>query len=131
MSEVVVNQKKSFVKGLPIYKSGNELVKLAISSSKGFTREMRPLLGRMMLEESVTLVGHIIRANSAWGASEKIAHLDLVLRSVDVMELLWQSAYEFRLVNKIAWGDSIRLTGDIGSQAGGWRKSLSAKAAGR
>ena len=120
-------QKKQYVKGLPIYQAGNGLVNLIIKSTKSFTREMRPLLGRMMLEESMRMMGNIIHANTSWDLKEKIERIDRVLRSVETIEMLYQSAYEFRLINKEIWANSIELTDSISNQAGGWRKSFERK----
>lgn len=113
---------KKHIKGLPIYQEGNNLVKLVLKSTKEFSKGMRPLLGRMMLEESMQIIRHIIRANTERDIKEKVRRIERILIGIESIDLLWQSAFEYKLINSAVLASSIEITESLSNQAGGWKR---------
>lgn len=113
---------KGSVKNTPIYRTALQLLQFTIKETAHFTKQMRPTLGKMLIEDTVILIGRICKANAA---QDKYDHLTEVLNLTEAIEAMWQAAYEVRVINTKALAGSIDLTGSISKQAGGWRKAFS------
>ena len=113
---------KGSVKNTPIYRTALHLLQFTIKETAHFTRQMRPTLGKMLIEDAVTLIGVICKANAA---QDKYEHLTEALNLTEAIEAMWQAAYEVRAINIKALAGSIDLTGSISKQAAGWRKAFS------
>lgn len=107
------------VKHLPIYRSGYELMKLITERVKNFSRDMRPTLGRKLQDESVELVLAVYKANAA---RDKRPHIQKILEQIMTLEMLVQLSFDLRLMPPTDYAKAIEITGDLGKQAGGWKK---------
>lgn len=107
----------SRVKKLPIYRSGYQLVLLAMKETKAFSRDLRPTLGRRIQDDAVHLVLDIYKANASQG---KVEELESLLERLQALELSFQLAFDLRLINTKALADAMDIISDLGRQAGGW-----------
>ena len=114
--------KKGYVKDTPIYRASIDLLNFALNTTKDFSRQMRPTLGKILIESTVDLVGKVCKANAA---REKYQHLTDALELVESIAAMWQAAHEVRLINITAFAKAIELTECIARQAAGWRKAFS------
>lgn len=106
-------------KDIAIYKSGYKLVKLVTELTRHYPRDFRPTLGKMIQEEAVSLILYVYKANAA---RDKLDHIDSILEKLLVVEMLMQMSFDLHLINQQGYTDTIEITGNIGAQAGGWRK---------
>ena len=113
--------KKGYVKDMPIYRAVIELLKFTLNATKDFNKQMRPTLGKILLESTVELVGKVCKANAA---RDKYQHLTDGLEMVESIAAMWQAAHEVRLINVTAFAKAIELTECIARQAAGWRKTF-------
>lgn len=104
-------------KHLPIYKVGYDLLQMVTQLIKHFSRDYRPTLGQRLHAESVNLVVLVYRANAA---RDKVPHLESLLESLQVVEMLLQLASDLHLISRDQYARTIPLTDGIGKQAGGW-----------
>ena len=114
--------KKGYVKDTPIYRASIDLLNFALNTTKDFSRQMRPTLGKILIESTVDLVGKVCKANAA---RDKYQHLTDALEVVESIAAMWQAAHEVRLINVAAFARAIELTECIARQAAGWRKAFS------
>ncbi len=104
---------------LPIYKLAYDLLDLATDLTRNMPRDFKASLGNQIRNECVALTVLIGRANVA---RDKTRHLDDMLESQQVIELLLRLSHDKRFISPKQWARSIDLTSRIGAQAGGWRK---------
>lgn len=115
--------RKRYVKDMPIYRAAINLLNFTLNATKDFSRQMRPTLGKILIESAVELVGKVCKANAA---RNKYQHLTDALEVVESIAAMWQAAHEVRLINIAAFAKAIELTEGIARQAAGWRKAFSA-----
>lgn len=96
----------SRVKKLPIYRSGYQLVLLAMKETKAFSRDLRPTLGRRIQDDAVHLVLDIYKANASQG---KVEELESLLERLQALELSFQLAFDLRLINTKALADAMDI----------------------
>jgi hypothetical protein len=104
---------------LPIYKLAYDLLDLATDLTRNMPRDFKASLGNQIRNECVSLMVLIGRANIA---RDKTPHLDAMLESQQVIELLMRLSHDKRFISPKQWTRSIDLTDRIGAQTGGWRK---------
>lgn len=104
---------------LPIYKLAYDLLDLATDLTRNMPRDFKASLGNQIRNECVALMVQIGRANAAHA---KAPHIDAMLESLQVVELLTRLSHDKRFISPKQWARSIDLTDRIGKQAGGWRR---------
>jgi len=104
---------------LPVYKLAYDLLDLATDLTRNMPRDFKASLGNQIRNECVTLMVLIGRANAS---DNKVPHLNAMLESQQVIELLMRLSHDKRFISPKQWARSIDLTERIGQQAGGWRK---------
>jgi hypothetical protein len=105
---------------LPIHKASCDLLSVAIDATKHMPRDFKSSIGSEIRKQCVEMMLSIMRANKA---AEKAPHLDQLLENVEVFNLLIRVCRDKHLVSTKLYASAIELTGSIGRQAGGWRKS--------
>lgn len=105
---------------LPIYKVAYSLFDLSTDLAKNMPRDFKASIGGKLRDECVEIVVLIFRANTA---REKAPHLDVLIERLQVAELLLRLSRDKHLISTRQYADAIELTGSIGKQAGGWRRS--------
>jgi len=103
---------------LPIYKLAYDLLDLATDLTRNMPRDFKASLGGQIRNECVTLMVLIGRANIA---KDKAPHLEAMLESLQVVELLMRLSHDKRFISSKQWARSIELTERIGKQGNGWR----------
>jgi hypothetical protein len=104
---------------LAIYKLAYDLLDLATDLTRNMPRDFKASLGGQVRNECVKMMVLLGRANIA---TRKAPHLDELLESLQVVELLMRLSHDKRFISPRQWARSIELTDRIGKQAGGWRK---------
>ncbi len=106
---------------LPIYKEAYALLDCVMDLAKNMPRDLKPLIGEKLRDESLGILDMVFRANSS---QNKVPHLDNLLSSLQVVELLCRLSKDRRLISVGQYAKAIKLTDSIGRQAGGWRKKF-------
>jgi len=110
---------------LPIYKVAYDLLDVSTDLAKNMPRDFKASIGGKISTECIEIMILIFRANVA---REKTAHLDDLIERLQVAELLLRLSRDKRLISTGQYAKAIELTGAIGKQAGGWRRSTASPA---
>jgi hypothetical protein len=112
---------------LPIYRTGVQLLALAIKAQEQMPRSVKRSLGDKIAQHCVEMLDLMALANATQKAerAEHIQHLMTHLRATTV---LLRVSHDGRYVSHRLWADSVLLLGSIGKQGGGWLKHASNKA---
>jgi hypothetical protein len=105
---------------LPIYKVAYDLLGVVIKLVKNMPREVKQSIGGKVRDECIEISTLVFRANVA---QDKAPHLLELLERLQVAELLLRLARDHRFISTGQYAEAIALTGSIGKQANGWRKS--------
>lgn len=105
---------------LPIYKVAYDLLALVTNLRRQMPRDVKQDLGRAISKECVQIVVLIFRANCA---RDKAPHLLSIVESVEVVQLLLRLSRDLRFIAIAHYAAAVKLTGSLGKQANGWRKS--------
>jgi hypothetical protein len=105
---------------LPIYKVAYDLFGVVTDAVRNMPRDVKQLVGSRVATEAMDIVTLIFRANAA---INKVPHLSELLERLEVINLLLRLARDKRLISTKAYAAAIKLTEQVGKQAGGWRKS--------
>lgn len=105
---------------LPIYKVAYDLLGVVIELVKNMPREVKQSIGSKVRDECIVIATLVFRANVA---ADKAPHLLELIERLAVAELLLRLARDFRYISTGQYAKAIALTGSIGKQANGWRKS--------
>lgn len=104
---------------LPIYKVAYDLLDAITDLARNMPRDFKLSIGGKLRDECVEIVTLIFRANCA---REKAPHLDALIERLQVAELLLRLSRDKRLISTGQYAKAIKLTDQVGKQAGGWRK---------
>ncbi len=107
---------------LPIYKVAYDLLDAITDLCKNMPRDFKSSIGGKLRDECVEIVTLIFRANVS---QEKSSHLISLIERLQVCELLLRLSRDKRLISTGQYAKAIELTGNIGKQANGWRRSAS------
>jgi len=110
----------SIHRNLPIYKQTYELLKLVAEITRAIPKDYRLTLGVQVKDECAAMVVDVYRASAA---KDKVPHITRFLERLEVVQLLLQLMSDLRLISLAQFAKTLPLTGAIGKQAGGWRKS--------
>jgi len=105
---------------LPIYKAAYSLFDTITDLAKNMPRDFKQSIGGKLRDECIEILTLIFRANTA---REKAAHLTDLIERLQVTELLLRLSRDKRLISTGQYAKAVELTGSIGKQAGGWRRS--------
>ncbi len=107
---------------LPIYKVAYDLLGVVVQLVKNMPREFKQSIGGKVRDECIEVATLVFRANVA---ADKAPHLLELQERLQVAELLLRLARDLRFISTAQYAKAIALTGSIGKQANGWRKSAS------
>lgn len=111
---------------LPIYKVAYDLLGVVVQLVKNMPRDFKQSIGGKIRDECIEVATLVFRANVA---ADKAPHLLNLLERLQVAELLLRLARDLRFISTGQYAKAIALTGSIGKQANGWRKSASSPVA--
>jgi hypothetical protein len=101
---------------LDIYRAAAELTKVVTVAAVNMRREAKPLLGRMLIEESVWMGVLVLRTNKAQ-AQAKLAYLEELLEQTEIVQMTLRVARETRFLTTSAYEQSMPLTVSVAKQA--------------
>ena len=109
---------------LPIYKLAYDLLGIAADLVKNMPRDFKGSFGKKINEECIEILVLIARANTA---RQKVSHIEDLLERVRVAELLIRLARDKRFISIPQYAEAVKLTGQVGRQATGWKKASAAR----
>jgi hypothetical protein len=114
---------------LSIHKSCCDLLRVSMEATKEMRRDFKGSIGTEVRALCVSMLLSVMRANKTMNAAQKIAHIDQVLEDVEVFNDLFRVCRDVQVVTTKIYASATEITGSIGRQAGGWRKSASSPVA--
>ncbi len=113
---------------LPIYKVSYDLAAMAVKLIPEMPRDLKHSIGMVLRDECIAISVLIFRANVS---TDKVPHLTTLIERLQVAELLLRLARDLRCISIPQYAAAIKLTDNIGRQAGGWRKKATSPVASR
>jgi hypothetical protein len=99
-----------------------------MEATKHMPRDFKSSIGTEIRKLCISMILSVMRANKTLNAS-KVTHIDQVLEDVEVFNDLFRVCRDMRMVSTKVYARATEITGSIGRQAGGWRKSASSPVA--
>ncbi len=104
---------------LPVYKDVYQLIQLVFRLSKNFPREYKYSLGQDIKRDTMQLVRHIYRANTA---QQKWVHLQAFIDDFELVKLQIRLCHDIRIISTKSYAETVELMNSIGKQISGWSK---------
>lgn len=111
---------------LPIYRTGVQLLTLAVKVQEQMPRGVKRSLGDKISQHCVEMLDLMALAN-ATKHGERAEHIKQLMTRLRAVTVLLRVSHDSRYVSHKLWADSIVLLESIGKQGGGWLKSASNK----
>ena len=112
---------------LRIYKTGFELLSLALDVQQQMPRDFKRSIGEKIHSHCVEMLTLMAMANATRQA-ERVAHIEDLLKRHHVTSVLLRVGFEKKIVSHKLWARATLMLNSIGNQAGGWLKSSRDKA---
>ena len=109
---------------LPIYRTGVQLLELAIKVQQQMPRGVKRSLGDKISQHCVEMLDLMALAN-ATKAAERAAYIQQLMKHLRASTVLLRVSHDSRYVSHALWAQSVALLDSIGKQGGGWLKSSS------
>lgn len=109
---------------LPIYKTGVELLALAVKVQQQMPRGVKRSLGDRISQYCVDMLDLMALAN-ATKHGERAAHIRQLMTCLRAATVLLRVSHDSRYLSHGLWAQSVILLDSIGKQGGGWLKSAS------
>ena len=112
---------------LPIYRTGVQLLALAIQVQQQMPRGVKRSLGDKISQHCVEMLDLMALANATKGGTGA-EHIQQLLARQRALTVLLRVSHDSRYVGHSLWGQSVQLLDSIGRQGGGWLKSSANRA---
>ena len=112
---------------LPIYRTGVQLLTLAVKVQEQMPRSVKRTLGEKVAEHCMQMLDLMAMANASQRA-ERAAHIQQLMTHLRATTVLLRVCHQARYTSHKLWAESVLLLESIGRQGGGWLKSTSNKA---
>jgi hypothetical protein len=99
-----------------IYRAVTELARFATLAAADMRRDVKPLIGRILVEETIYMGVMVLRANKA-PAAEKASHFEELLEQTEVVQMTLRLARECRYLPNAVFTESLPLTASVAKQA--------------
>lgn len=106
-----------------IYAAVVELGKVVLPLVRNMNRDVKQLLGRLIIDEVLWMGVLIMRINKAPGASRPPMIEDLI-EHLELVQMALRFCRELKYIAPADWSKSLPLVESIGKQAYGWRDSF-------
>jgi hypothetical protein len=106
---------------LAIHRTGSELLGLAFSIQEQMPRGMKRSLGEKIVQHCTEMLDLMALANASQH-DVRAGYIQNLLTHQRALTVLLRVGHDKRWVHTKPWGQSVRLLGSIGAQAGGWLK---------
>ena len=113
---------------LPIYRTGVQLLGLAMKVQEQMPRGLKRHLGDKITAHCMDMLDLMALANATQRA-ERAAYVTQLMQHQRATTVLLRVGFDSRAVSPALWADSVKLLGSIGAQGGGWLKSAAANKA--
>ena len=111
---------------LPIYRTGVQLMTLAVKAQEQMPRGIKRSLGDKISQHCVAMLDEMALAN-ATQHGERAHHITKLMTHQRAITVLLRVSHDSRYVSPKLWAQSVQLLGSIGKQGGGWLKSAANK----
>jgi hypothetical protein len=112
---------------LPIYRTGVQLLSLALKVQEQMPRSMKRTLGEKINQHCVAMLDLMALANASQ-RGQRAAHIEQLMQHQRAATVLLRVGHDARYIAHSLWADSVQLLDSIGRQGGGWLKSSTNKA---
>ena len=112
---------------LPIYRTGVQLLALAIKVQQQMPRGVKRSLGDKISQHITEMLDLMALAN-ATQRGERAGHIQALMKHLRATTVLLRVSHDSRFVSPQLWGESVQLLDSIGKQGGGWLKSAANRA---
>jgi hypothetical protein len=113
---------------LPIYRTGVQLLSLAVKVQEQMPRGVKRSLGDKISQHCIEMLDLMALAN-ATQRGERAHNIRELMKHLRAATVLLRVSHDSRYVSTALWAQSIKLLDNIGRQGGGWLKSASNTAA--
>lgn len=112
----------AFHQDLPIYRTGTQLLSLAVRAQEQMPRGVKRSLGEKISQHCIDMLDEMALAN-ATKRGERAMHVEKLLAHQRTLTVLLRVSHDNRYVATKVWAESVQLLDSIGKQGGGWLKS--------
>ena len=112
---------------LPIYRTGVQLLALAVKVQQQMPRGVKRSLGEKISQHCVDMLDLMALANATQRA-ERAHHIGELMKRLRAATVLLRVSHDSRYVSPRLWAESVQLLDSIGRQGGGWLKSATNRA---
>ena len=112
---------------LPIYRTGTQLLSLAVRAQEQMPRGVKRSLGEKISQHCIDMLNEMALANATKQAA-RVKHIERLLELLRATQVLLRVSHDKGWVAHKLWGRAVLLLDSIGKQAGGWLKSAYGKA---
>lgn len=106
---------------LPIYRTVTDLQRVLFRGAAHVRRDLKPTLGKLLMDESLFASVLIRRANVAVGP-DKVPQIDAVLEQLEIVQLALRHGRELAYVPNSVYEEAVPLLVEAGKQATKWRQ---------
>ena len=106
---------------LPIYRTGVQLLNLAINAQVQMPRSVKRLLGDKITQHCVEMLDLMALANATQRA-ERAEYIEQLMTHLRATTVLLRVSHDSKHISHKLWADSVLSLGSIGKQGGGWLK---------
>ena len=106
---------------LPIYRTGTQLLELAIQAQQQMPRSVKRSLGDKISSHCIEMLDLMALAN-ATQRGERARHIEQLMAHLRATTVLLRVSHDSRYVSTGLWAKSVQLLDSIGKQGGGWLK---------
>jgi hypothetical protein len=112
---------------LPIYRTGVQLLALAIRVQEQMPRGVKRSLGDKISAHCTDMLDLMAMAN-ATQRGERAEHIQALMKHLRATTVLLRVSHDSRFVSHKLWAESVQLLDSIGKQGGGWLKHAANRA---
>ena len=106
---------------LPIYRTGVQLLTLAVQVQQQMPRAVKRSLGDRISDHCMSMLDLMALAN-ATQHGERAGHIHALMTHQRAVTVLLRVSHESRFVSHKLWAQGVQLLESIGRQGGGWLK---------
>ena len=105
-----------------IYRAVIDLQRLALRAAVNMRRDVKPILGSRLVDESLWMAVLVRRANIARDG-DKIPHLNDLLEQLEIAQVTLRLGRDLAYIPNNVFAESLPITASIGKQATAWKNT--------
>lgn len=107
---------------LPIYRTGVQLMELAVKAQAQMPRQVKRHLGDKISAHCMEMLDRMALANASQRA-ERAAHIHQLLTHQRALTVLLRVSHDARYISHGLWAEGVQLVDSVGRQGGGWLRN--------